>query len=328
MFARQRQIAGGAVGVALQQRGNDLQRSIIVADGQLDRVRGVRGLPVDRLVGRQPLCQRHAHAHVEFQLRNPRLFGGEHGPHVRAGDHAIGCGIRVVEHVLLAADRHRVALHPRGVARADHEQPSPVAALLRDHHRRAWKDPAFLETVDVGVALFVEHARRGREGTQVGAAHHQTVARGLRGRNRVQCKIPIPRIQIGGGDFVAVHVVERAVGAFRQFADPSFHLVGSQLRGQPGDVVHRRIAVQDFRVLRVDRRLRHQHRIRRRRAFDPEIRRQLRVGHADHAAGRDRGRIVVRAQRRCEAEQGGQNQAEAQAHDRHLDGSPVWTSTV
>src|SRR5690348_18168639 len=47
------------------------------------------------------------------------------------------------------AERNRIAAHPRRVTRADHEQPLPIPALVRDRHRRAGEDAAFLEAIDV-----------------------------------------------------------------------------------------------------------------------------------------------------------------------------------
>ena len=78
--------------------------------------------------------------------------------------------------------------------------------------------------------------------------------------------------------------------ATRQVLDPVCDLFPSQRRRQRTQSMHRRVDVEHLRVLRVDRRGVQCHVICMRQARDPELRREIGILDADHAAGRDPGR--------------------------------------
>src|SRR3546814_7468749 len=64
----QRQVVGGYVSGARQQRRHDAQAAVVVAYRQFDHVRGVGGLAVDRFVAGPVAQHRDADAHVQLQV--------------------------------------------------------------------------------------------------------------------------------------------------------------------------------------------------------------------------------------------------------------------
>ncbi len=205
---RQRQVVGRGVGVLLQQR-----RARTPASHRRSRT---GSSTIHAAYGCWPLTGWSGGRLVSSGTRTPMSSCScdtrgcsrrEHGALVGAGDHPVRRLVGVAEHLRRAAFGHVVLLGPGGVARADHEQPLAVAAGVHDRHRRAGKQRAFLEAVDVGVALRAEHAQRGRERAQRGAPHHQAVARRLLRRDRVEREVADHRIERGGRHRLAVDVV-------------------------------------------------------------------------------------------------------------------------
>jgi len=282
----QRQGVGGAVGGARQQCRHKTQAAVVISNRQLDHPAGVGQLAVDRL-GRVPVGDHwHAHAHVQLQLRDLRLFRGEDGGGGGAGDHPVRPVRAVAEHLLRAAQPDVALLDPGAVALAGHEQPLPVAALVQHRHRIAGEQRTFLEAVDVVVLGGAEDAPGGGEGAQVGALGDQAVAHRDPGRHRLQRQAVLQRIQRGGVQGLAMHVVERARGRGGQGLDLLAHHPGLHAGRQRAQVVDGRILGPHACVLRGDAGAVQELLVRLWLPADPVLGRELGRIHAHHASDR------------------------------------------
>ena len=213
------------------------QRAVLAPHRQLDHVRGVGVLPVHRGIGRPVGQHRYAHAHVQLQRRQAGLLGVVDGSGGRARHHQARAAAAVAEHGVAAAHGDMPLLDPGGIQRAHHEVPRAVRTGVRDDHRRAGEQCAFLEAVDVGVVRAVEHALAGGERPQVRAVHHQTVTcRGLFGHG-IDRRVGRDRRQAVRRDLAALVVVQGAGGRGRQRIQPCTHIGARQRRGQGFQVV-------------------------------------------------------------------------------------------
>jgi hypothetical protein len=95
-----------------------------------------------------------------------------------------------------------------------------------------------------------------------------------------------------------------AIRPLGQFPDPAGDLLAAQGFRQRAQVVHRRIELQQLRVLRLDRGTVEDHPVGLGLQADPERRGQLRLADAEHARRRHRQRFVRLARLRRRRGQG------------------------
>ena len=268
-------------------------------------------LAVDRLV-LGDVRQRDAHPHVQLQFGQARFFAGKHRARLGAGDDAMRRAGGVAQHDGAVALGDGVRRHPRGIARTDHEQPFRIGTGMHDRHRVAREQCAFLETVDVGLALAIEHAQVGRERTQGRALHDHAEAGGLAGRDRLHRAAGDDRVERRLRDRLAGVVPQRFRRGRCEIVDPSRDPRAIERRRQRGQIVHRIVDLQQARVAGLDRGRRHQDLVGCLRAGDPELGREVGVLHADDAAWRDRQRrgwtAAIQRDRRCTGQRQGEGQ--------------------
>ncbi|MNI28485.1 hypothetical protein D3C73_822630 [compost metagenome] len=181
----QRQVVGGGVLRAWQQRRHQAQAAIGLAHRQLHHPRRVSLLPVHRFGGGPVGQHRQAHAHVQLQARYTRFFRCVGGARGGTGDDAVRTLRAVAEHRGLVTTGHGIGFDPGAVALAVHEQPAAIGTAVDHGYLVTGEQCRLLEAVDIGIADGAENTLAGREGTQRGTLHHQPVRWCNLRRNRV-----------------------------------------------------------------------------------------------------------------------------------------------